>query len=139
MDGMHMLMLGIGGVAALYGLLTGVQRVRTVVSGLAADGVVVGNEEVSTHSSRGGRITPIFAPVVTFEHAGRKIRFRSSLGQDGKLSVGSRVRVRYLPADPESSAEIDAVANFWGFPVVALLSGAAFAGVALWDAGVIPR
>jgi len=138
MDGMHMFMLGIGSVAALCGLLTGIQRVRTVVSGLAVDGVVVGNEEVSTHSNR-GRITRIFAPAVTFEHAGRKIRFRSSLGQAEKLSVGSHVRVRFLPADPAGSAEIDAVANFWGFPVVALLAGAAFAGVALWDAGVLPR
>jgi hypothetical protein len=53
--------------------------------------------------------------------------------------VGAKVRVRYLPSDPQSSGEIDSPASMWGFPAMALFVGAVFIAVGLYDAGFFKR
>jgi hypothetical protein len=49
------------------------------------------------------------------------------------------VRVRFLPSDPQSSAEVDSIAAMWGFPMAALLFAFMFIGLALYDSGYFAR
>ena len=46
--------------------------------------------------------------------------------------MGRRVPVRYLPSDPEASAEIASPARMFGLPAVALVAGAAMVAIGLW-------
>jgi hypothetical protein len=136
MRGIHIFMISVGAFAALCGLLIAILRVRTILWGRSAEGVVVDVEEGS-RTQTGTRITTMKFPVVQFEHEGRKVRFRSSLGQAAAMRTGTRVAVRYLASDPESSAEIDAPANLWTFSLLTLLVAIVFIGLALWDAGYL--
>ena len=74
-----------------------------------------------------------FGQEVEFSHDGKKVKFTSSLGEREKIAEGTTVPVRYLPADPEGSAEIATPKRMWGFPIAALGVGALFVvlGVAM--------
>ena len=66
----------------------------------------------STSSSGGStKFVTMYAPIVEFTHDGKKVKFTSSLGLREQIPTGSSVPVRYLPSDPETSAEIDSVAR----------------------------
>ena len=136
MTSFQYLMLGIGALATLCGVLILVMRIRTLASGRIVDGVVV-CEKIGSHihSSDDHKITPMSHAVFEFQHDGKTFRCESSLGKGGAISEGTRVRVRYLPSDPQNSAEIDSVGAMWGFPVMALVVGAVFIAVGLYDAG----
>jgi hypothetical protein len=134
MQSMPMLLIGIGGFAALCGLLVGIGRLRTLFAGCAAKGRVVAHERTSSAGSD-EKIHTLLAPVVEFEHGGRKVRFRSTLAQSNAPAVGSTVTVRYLPADPQTSAEIAGFVTFWLFPIGALAVGLLLLAIGLREAG----
>jgi hypothetical protein len=122
-SGFQYAMLGVGGLAALSGLLMLVMRLRTFLSGRVADGVVVG-EKIETHSGgEDSRLSKVSAAVYEFQHEGKTYRCTSSFATSRKMAKGTHVRVRYLPSDPQSSAEIDSLPAMWGFPVIALVFG----------------
>jgi hypothetical protein len=122
-SGFQYAMLGVGSLAALCGVLMLVMRLRTLVSGRVADGVVVG-EKLETHSGdEHSGLSKVSAAVYEFRHEGKTYRCTSSLATSRKMARGTRVRVRYLPSDPQSSAEIDSVGAMWGFPAIALVFG----------------
>jgi hypothetical protein len=134
MGGFQWFAFGVGGFALLCGLLIAIMRVRTLLSGRTADGVVVDLARGSTIISD-GKSSVMQDPVVEFQHEGRKIRFKSSLGTEKGLPIGQHVSVRYLPSDPESSAEIGTFWRMFGFPLMTLLFAVLFIGAAAWDAG----
>ncbi|MFO1315581.1 MAG: DUF3592 domain-containing protein [Burkholderiales bacterium] len=138
MRGIQIFMLCVGGLAALVGILVAILRVRTLASGRRTMGTVVGIASSSTNDMH-SRVKAVHAPEVEFRHEGRKVRFRSSLSTPKTFAVGASVPVRYLPSDPETSAEIDSVARMWGFPAGALVFAALFLGLALYDGGSLIR
>lgn len=134
MGGFHYFMIGVGSLAALCGILIGIQRIRTIVSGTSADGIVVGEKTSSGTRSHGKTVT-LYHAVVEFKHEGKTYRCESSFGQKTRIPDGTKLRVRYLPTDPKNTAEVDSFAAMWGFPLIALAVGAIFIAVALYDAG----
>ncbi len=134
-----MLLLGVGALSLVLGALMAVMRVRTIYFGAKAEGTVVGNSE-STSSSRSGgstKFTTLYSPIVEFQHAGKKHKFTSSMGTQAKIEAGTKVIVRYLPDQPETSAEIGTGMRMWGFPIAALAVGSIFILVALYGAGYL--
>jgi len=134
-----MLLLGVGALSLVLGALMAVTRIRTIYFGAKAEGTVVGNSE-STSSSRSHgstKFTTLYAPIVEFQHAGKKHKFTSSMGTQAKIAAGTKVIVRYLPDQPEASAEIGTGMRMWGFPIAALAVGSIFILVALYGAGYL--
>lgn len=135
-----MLLLGVGALSLVMGALMAVMRIRTIYFGAKAEGTVVGNSESTSSSSRSGgsmRVTTLYSPIVEFQHAGKKHKFTSSMGTQAKIEAGTKVIVRYLPDQPETSAEIGTGMRMWGFPIVALVVGSIFILVALYGAGYL--
>lgn len=132
MSGFQYLMLGIGALAALGGLAALIQRIRTRVSGRVADAVVVDHKQTTNHAGR--RATTVYHSIFEFKDEGRTYRCQSSLALPNAAAIGSKVRVRYLPSDPQATAEVDSVLAMWGFPVAMLAFGVL---LALVGAGVI--
>jgi len=118
----------VGILALVAGAMIAVMRLRTVYFGASAEGKVVGQSESTSTSSSGGssKFVTMYAPIVEFDHAGKKHKFTSSLGQRERMAEGSKVPVRFLPDDPDSSAEIATPGRMWGFPIAALAVGAIF-------------
>lgn len=125
---MPTVLLVVGLIAVVGGALMAVLRLRTVYFGASAEGRVVGQSESTSTSSSGGstKFVTLYAPVVEFTHAGKKHKFTSSLGQREKIAEGTKVPVRFLPNDPDMSAEIATPGRMWGFPIAALAVGAIF-------------
>jgi hypothetical protein len=132
--GVQMLLLSVGGLAVVAGALIARMRLRTIYSGQSAEGVVVG-QSTSSGGIRNGRAITMYAPIVEFHHAGKKHKFTSSLGTTDAVATGSKVVVRYLPEDPDSTAEIGTSMRMWVFPIGALAIGAVFIALAAYDAG----
>ena len=130
------LILCAGLLSLLLGALIAIMRVRTIYFGKSADGVVVGQSESSSGRTH-GRIVTLYSPVVEFHHDGKKFKFTSSMAQREPIANGTKVVVRYLPADPQSSAEIGATLRMWGFPIAALFVGSIFIAVALYGGGYL--
>lgn len=139
MTGFQYAMLGIGALALLCGVLVLALRVRTILQGRVVDAVVVGDKVEHVHSQQDDTMTPVSRPVFEFRHDGKTMRGQSSLAQRDSLRKGAKVRVRYLPSDPEGTAEIDSAGAMWGFPAVALFVGAVLVAVGLYDAGYFRR
>ncbi|HQU49677.1 MAG TPA: DUF3592 domain-containing protein [Casimicrobiaceae bacterium] len=139
MNWMFMLVLGIGVLALLSGALMAVMRVRTIYFGAKAEGRVVGHSEsTSSSSSRSStKFTTLYAPIVEFTFNGKKYKFTSSLATQDRLAEGSKVLVRFLPDQPDLSAEIGTGVRMWGFPIMALVVGSIFILVALYGAGYL--
>jgi hypothetical protein len=117
-SGFQYLMLGIGALAALGGLASLIQRIRTVVSGRIADGVVVDHKQTTNNAGR--RSTVVYHSIYEFKDGGKTYRCQSSLALPQMTPTGTKVRVRYLPSDPQSTAEVDSFLAMWGFPVAML-------------------
>ena len=131
MSGLQWLMAGVGALALLCGLLMFIMRIRTLVSGCKVDARVV-DEKVEISRSKSGKEVRVSTPVFEFTHDGKTYRCQSTVGSSGKsYPRGSTVKVRYLPSDPQSSAEIDTFMAFFGFPLIALVVGAAFIWVSV--------
>jgi len=129
--GTQIFILAVGGLALLCGALIAVMRVRTIYFGAKADGTIVGVAESSggrTHN----RIVTMYAPIVEFRHDGKTHKFTSSMATREPIAKGEKVVVRYLPSDPDSSAEIGTNLRMWAFPIGALLFGGVFIGIALF-------
>ncbi len=122
MSGMQMFLVGFGGLFFVGGVLMAIQRIRTVVSGASAQGTVVG-QKTSTSMQKSGKSVTLYAPIVEFVHDGRKVKITSSLATTSAMPHGSKVRVVYLPDDPEGTAEIGTGVRMWGFPVMAIVVG----------------
>lgn len=139
MDWMMWLVLGIGVLALLSGALMAVMRVRTIYFGSKAEGKVVGHSESTSSSSSGGstRFKTLYAPIVEFSFNGKKFKFTSSLSTQDKLAEGSTVLVRFLPDQPDLSAEIGTGVRMWGFPILSLVVGSVFILAALWGGGLL--
>lgn len=138
MTGFQWAMLGVGALAMLSGVLALIMRLRTVFQGAAVEGLVV-DEKKSLHSIDRGRERYVSHAVYEFQHDGKTYRCQSSFGQKNGIAKGTRVRVRYLPSDPQGTAEIDSIPAMWGFPVMGLVIGAIFLAVGLYDAGYLKR
>jgi hypothetical protein len=125
---MQTVLLVVGILALVGGSMMAVLRLRTVYFGASAEGKVVGQQESTSTSSSGSssRFVTMYAPIVEFTHAGKKHKFTSSLGQREKIPEGAKVPVRFLPGDPDTSAEIATPGRMWGFPIAALAVGAIF-------------
>ena len=130
MTGVQILLLVVGGLALVCGALIAVMRVRTIYFGAKADGTIVGVSETSGGIRRGQTIT-MYAPIVEYTADGKKYKFTSSMATREPIAKGEKVVVRYLPADPVSSAEIGTAMRMWVFPIGALFVGAVFVGLAL--------
>ena len=136
MDWPLILILCVGVLALILGALIAVMRVRTIYFGASAEGVVVG-QSTST-SKTGTRVVMLYSPVVEFHDANKKKhKFTSSMSVREMMPEGSKVTVRYLAADPESSAEIGSSVRMFGFPIAALFVGTIFIVVALWGGGYL--
>ena len=133
MGTVQIILLCVGGLAMLLGVLIAIRRIRTVYFGASAEGHVVGqSESTMMRSSRSNnRPVTLYAPIVEFQHAGKRLRFTSSMGVAEKMAEGSSVPVRFLPNDPENSAEIATPGRMWGFPIAALGVGGVFVVLAL--------
>jgi Protein of unknown function (DUF3592) len=136
MEWQFILILCVGLLAMFMGVLIAIMRVRTVFFGASADGVVVSQSESSGGRTH-GKIVTLYAPIVEFQHAGKKIKFTSSMGQRESIANGTKVRVRYLPSDPASTAEIGSSMRMWGFPIAALFVGSIFVAIALYGSGYL--
>lgn len=136
MEWQFILILCVGLLAILMGVLIAIMRVRTVFFGASADGVVVSQSESSGGRTR-GKIVTLYAPIVEFQHGGKKFKFTSSMGQRESIANGTKVRVRYLPSDPASTAEIGSSMRMWGFPIAALFVGSIFVAIALYGSGYL--
>ena len=130
MTGTQILLLVVGGLALVCGALIAVMRVRTIYFGAKADGTIVGVSE-SSGGIRRGQVVTTYAPVVEYSAGGKKYKFTSSMATREPIAKGEKVVVRYLPSDPESSAEIGTAMRMWVFPIGALFVGAVFVGIAL--------
>ena len=139
MGGVDYLLIGVGSLAALCGILIGIQRIRTISQGTSAEGVVVDSKIGSAEGRRKYITIPIYHAIVEFRHEGKTYRCESSFGKKERIPNGTKLRVRYLPSDPKNTAEIDSILAMWGFPVVALLTGALFIAIALYDAGLLGK
>ena len=131
MTGLQMTILGIGGLALLLGALIAVMRLRSIFSGLRVEGTIVDAAQSSGGVDKHGRAVTMVAPVVEFRHGGKTYRFTSSMGIRDAEIARAKVPVRFLPGDPQSSAEIDTPMRMWGFPLMALVVGGVFVAVAL--------
>ena len=134
MTGVQITLLVVGGLAVVAGALIARMRLRTLYSGQSAEGVVVGQSTSSGGIRRGQAIT-MYAPIIEYHHAGKKHKFTSSMGTREPIANGTKVVVRYLPEDPDSTAEIGTGMRMWGFPIGALAVGGIFIAVAAYDAG----
>jgi hypothetical protein len=125
---MQTILLVVGILALVLGALVAVMRLRTVYFGASAEGRVVGQSQSTSTSESGGstRFTTLYAPIVEFTHAGKKHKFTSSLGVKERMAEGTKVPVRFLPGDPDTSAEIATPGRMWGLPIAALAIGAIF-------------
>jgi hypothetical protein len=132
MTGLQMVILGIGCLALLAGALIALMRFRTIVGGAKAEGRIVDVTRSSGGVDDRGRAIAYVAPVVEFRHGGKTYRFTSSMGIRDAEVRRENVTVRFLPSDPQSSAEIDTPVRMWGFPVMALLFGGIFVALALY-------
>jgi hypothetical protein len=130
MGAFHYFMFGVGGLAALSGLLILSLRIRTVLWGRVTQGVIVG-ERVETHRATTDRMRSVSYAEFEFEHEGQTYRNRSSFGAPRGLLPGAAVRVRYLPSDPKTSGELDTLMAMWFFPVAALAFGMLFIGLGI--------
>lgn len=128
MSTLQYVMTGVGALALLAGLGLLVTRIRTIVSGCKTDALVV-DEKVEISRSKNGKEIRLSHPIFEFTHEGKKYRCQSSLGAQNSPKRGSLIPVRYLPSDPASTAERDTFFAFWGFPLVALVFGAALVWV----------
>lgn len=140
MDWPLILILCLGVLALICGALIAVLRVRTIYFGAKAEGTIVDYaESTSSSSSRGSstRFTTLYSPVVEFHHGGKKFKFTSSMGTQARGATGTKVLVRYLPDQPDLTAEIGTSMRMWGFPVIALVVGTVFIVVALWGGGYL--
>ena len=131
MTGIQIFILAVGGLALVLGALIAVMRVRTIYFGAQAEGTIVGVSE-SSGGKHHGRYVPMYAPVVEFRHDGKTHTFTSSMSTREPIAKGEKVVVRYLPSDPDSSAEIGTNLRMWAFPIGALLFGGVFVGIALF-------
>lgn len=125
--------VGAGALSLLTGVLLMITRVRTLLQGAAVDGVVVAHKTSTMTSGREWRTTKLAQPVVEFRHDGKTYRFDSSLGQATAPAVGASLRVRFLPSDPQGTAEVDTPLAMWGFPIVALAFGGLLLAAGLLD------
>jgi Protein of unknown function (DUF3592) len=140
MDWPLILILCVGVLSLIMGALIAVLRVRTIYFGAKAEGKVVGQSESTSSSSRSGgsmRIVTLYSPVVEFQHAGKKYKFTSSLGMRDKIAEGTKVTVRFLPDQPDTTAEIGTGMRMWGFPIAGLVVGSIFILVALYGGGYL--
>ncbi|MET0919545.1 MAG: DUF3592 domain-containing protein [Burkholderiales bacterium] len=131
MSGFQYFKLGVGGLAALCGVLIFVMRVRTIVSGRVTQGVIVG-EKVETHAGTRNEMRSVSHAIFEFEHEGKIYRCQSSFGAPRGTEAGTAVRVRYLPSDPQSSGEIDSPMAIWFFPIGTMAFGAVFIAIGLF-------
>ncbi|WP_322045620.1 DUF3592 domain-containing protein [Paraburkholderia sp. J67] len=103
----------IGFVVAIICAITAFHTLEFLSTSVTADGVV-------THLPFGP-----YHPQVSFTtSSGEQIEFPA--GGFVHQNLGDRVRVRYVPDKPFSSAKIDTVWSIWDFPIVL------FAFAALW-------
>ena len=97
MTGVQIFILAVGCLALLLGALIAVMRVRTIFSGAKVKGTIVGTSQSSGGLDKHNRKITFNAPIVEFTHAGRKVKFTSSMGVP-EGDRGGRHGERALPA-----------------------------------------
>ena len=92
-----------------------------------AEGLVV---DVAVETD--ARHSRLYHPVVEFtDHRGELVRFKEGVAVTGSalFDKGERVTVLYMPENP-SQAQIDTFSSNWLGPILTVLFGLAFMGVA---------
>jgi Protein of unknown function (DUF3592) len=114
-----------GALFSVIGLLIGLSMIRDQQRIQTAEGVVVDLLPTQTERSL------IYRPVVAFTPAdGRALRFTDTSGANPPIhQIEQRVRVFYLPDDPETSAALAPDLSRWILPAAFLLFGALFGGI----------
>lgn len=106
-----------------------INAVWMLVQRLSARGVASGrvvDHEVTTSSSieTSSEATTLYRPVIEFTAGQRRYRFTAVGGDpEPRPKRGTRMRVRFLPDDPET-AYVATFANMWVMPIVWALAGA---------------
>lgn len=116
----------VGAVCLVCAFWLLVRRLRVLISGSIAVGRIVG------HEARESDETMSYLPVVTFrDSSGTERRLTSVAGRSLRLpAIGSEVRVRYLPSDPNMTY-ISTFLHMWAAPFA--LAALGIAGIAvLW-------
>ncbi len=121
-----------GSLGWILAILVTIQRVRLLTRGVRAMGTIK-RVKVSSdiRSDQIKRTTESAVVQVRDEATGETFEFQSSFGtSSGKVQVGKKVPVRYLPDDHEV-AEIDRFLPMWFFPLGAAVVGTLLLG-SLW-------
>ena len=139
-EGQILLLLGgiFGGIGALMlviGFFWLLARLRFVLKGTKAMGVITGSEMRTSHNSE-GHSSVHHHPTVRFQTAhGQQVDFVSQVGTGRMPQVGKSVKVIYQRDDPRK-AEINSPMALWFGPVFLGLMGGFFAalgvGMAVW-------
>ncbi len=125
--------LGFGVLATLGGVLTLAMRLRARFFGAVAEGKVVDQKVSTSHNdARGHGSDKLYAPVVEFRAGDKTCRFTSMVSGSDPWKTGTRVEVRYLPSNPESTAEIGSAGRMFGAPLGMLLVGLLLIGATLY-------
>lgn len=121
-----------GSLGWILAILVTIQRVRLLTRGVRAMGTIK-RVKVSSdiRSDQIKRTTESAVVQVRDEATGETFEFQSSFGtSSGKVQIGKKVPVRYLPDDHEV-AEIDRFLPMWFFPLGAAVVGTLLLG-SLW-------
>jgi hypothetical protein len=112
----------VAGILITTGLIILTRRVRLRVSGVCAEGEIIGHH--APMRARVGQMRTV-VPIVRFNVGGVAHDFQSVTGGRRKaLPIGARVQVRYLGANPKR-AEIDQNLRMWIAPASVLALGIA--------------
>lgn len=118
-----------GSLGWILAILVTIQRVRLLTRGVRAMGTIK-RVKVSSdiRSDQIKRTTESAVVQVRDEATGETFEFQSSFGtSSGKVQIGKKVPVRYLPDDHEV-AEIDRFLPMWFFPLGAAVVGTLLLG-----------
>lgn len=77
----------------------------------------------------GGEWRTLYAPVVSFETGGKRVRFTASSWSSSKVTLHRKVTVVFDPKDPEG-ARIDSAFHDWGVPAIFGVLGLMLLGLA---------
>lgn len=97
---------------------------RLSARGVTSGQVVDYEATTSTSIEPSSDGTTLYRPVIEFTHGQRRYRFTAVGGDpEPRPARGTRMRVRFLPNDPET-AYVATFANMWVMPLVWALAGA---------------
>ncbi len=110
----------IGSLCIIASVVLMLRRIRVLLGGAVASGVVIGHESRRVDESES------FLPVIRFQDSkGVDFEFTSVAGRAvARPATGSQVRVRFLPSNPKN-AYISTILHMWAAPLALAVLGVA--------------